>query len=265
MISCGKDEMPNYDLLNSRDILVYIEANDLDATESESGLFYIISKQGDGFQANENSAVTISYKGYYLNGKEFNTSDEGGVTINLQDVMPGLSEGISFFKEGGEGTLIIPSKLAYGYEDYKGVPAGSVVIFDIKLIHTDESIDIKNDEDIAKYILDNNLEVTKSETGLQYVITKQGEGKKADENSTVTIYYKGYYLNGDSFDESTENGATFNLANLIPGFKEGVTYFNEGGEGTLIIPARLGYGYPIYNDIPANSVLLFDIKLLNVK
>lgn len=52
----------------------------------------------------------------------------------MQGVIKGWTEGITYFKEGGEGILLIPSKLGYGSKDRSGIPGGSVLIFDIKLI-----------------------------------------------------------------------------------------------------------------------------------
>ena len=65
------------------------------------------------------------------------------------------------------------------------------------------------------------------------------------------------------FDQSGSEGASFNLQNVIAGWTEGITYFQEGGDGTLIIPAHLGYGSFEFAGIPAGSVLVFDINLIS--
>ncbi|MCX6297073.1 MAG: FKBP-type peptidyl-prolyl cis-trans isomerase, partial [Bacteroidetes bacterium] len=59
-------------------------------------------------------------------------------------------------------------------------------------------------------------------------------------------------------------GITFGLNEVIKGWTEGIPYFKKGGKGKLIIPADLGYGSDDYNGIPGNSVLIFDIKLIDV-
>lgn len=122
----------------------------------------------------------------------------------------------------------------------------------------------KNETDIINYIENQNLEATRSNSGLYYIIEDEGDGGDIDQNTTVTVKYKGYYLNGSVFDESTEAGVTFNLQHVISGWTEGITYFKEGGKGVLIIPSHLGYGSSDYNGIPAGSVLIFDIEILNV-
>ncbi len=130
----------------------------------------------------------------------------------------------------------------------------------------DDTIDYTkaNDEEIIKYIDDHNLDAQKSNTGLYYVIEELGEGAQPNANSTVTVKYKGYFTNGEVFDQSDSNGITFNLQQVIAGWTEGITYFKEGGKGILLIPSRLGYGDNDRGSIPGGSVLIFDIELLDV-
>lgn len=131
--------------------------------------------------------------------------------------------------------------------------------------NVDDSSNVNQTEaDIKKYIEENNLDAQRSESGLYYVIEEQGAGEKPTSSSTVTVNYKGYFLNGSIFDQSGTDGITFGLNQVIAGWTEGITYFNEGGEGMLLIPSDLGYGSQTYNGIPGGSVLIFDIKLLNV-
>ncbi|RXP46617.1 peptidylprolyl isomerase [Lutibacter sp. HS1-25] len=152
----------------------------------------------------------------------------------------------------------MPPSLGFGFYDRNNVPAGSVLIFDIKIL----KISTPEDEILA-YLAENELEAQKSETGLYYIINKQGEGAVPTANSNVTVAYKGYFTNGTVFDQS-DNGISFNLSQVIKGWQEGITYFNEGGEGILLIPPYLGYGYTDRLGIPAGSVLIFEIKLVKI-
>jgi FKBP-type peptidyl-prolyl cis-trans isomerase FkpA len=129
-----------------------------------------------------------------------------------------------------------------------------------------ESVDYvtKNDVEIQKYISDNNLNAEKSNSGLYYVIDNLGSGAQPITTNNVTVAYKGYYSNGSVFDQSDAEGISFNLQQVISGWTEGITYFKEGGNGMLLIPAHLGYGNNNYNGIPGGSVLIFDVKLISV-
>jgi len=265
-IACNKEDNKNYDSQNEADIKKYLVENNIDAEQTESGLYYVIDKKGDGHELNNRSKVIVSYKLDLLNGKHIGETDEYGHAFDLVGgIIPGFSEGVQLFNEGGEGTLIIPSRLAYGNHSVGNIPAGSVLVFDIKILSTEESIDSINNDQIKKYLKENDLKADSSETGLYYIIDKEGTGKKPDENSNVQVKYKGYYLNGDVFDETKGGeGATFPLRNLIPGFKEGMLNFKEGGSGTLFIPSKLGYGFFGRQPIPPGAVIIFDVELVKV-
>lgn len=122
----------------------------------------------------------------------------------------------------------------------------------------------QNEEDIKAYIEENKLEAERTETGLYYVVNNLGDGSRPTATSDVTVVYKGYFLNGKTFDESASEGISFNLQQVIKGWTEGIPYFQEGGNGMLLIPAHLGYGSFNRNGIPGGSVLIFDIELLSV-
>ena len=119
---------------NEADIVAYIAANELTATRTDSGLYYVIDEPGTGEQPNSNSTITVAYKGYFLDGYVFDESNAEGIILPLTNVIAGWKEGIPFFKEGGSGMLLIPAHLAYGNQDYYEIPGGTVLIFDINLI-----------------------------------------------------------------------------------------------------------------------------------
>jgi FKBP-type peptidyl-prolyl cis-trans isomerase FkpA len=121
-----------------------------------------------------------------------------------------------------------------------------------------------DDNIIKKYISDNGLSATATGSGLYYVITSQGKGAQPNSNSDVIVNYKGYLTNGAVFDQSKTGGLAISLTEVIKGWQEGIPYFKKGGKGKLLIPSALGYGSTAKSSIPANSVLIFDIELLDV-
>ena len=122
----------------------------------------------------------------------------------------------------------------------------------------------KDDKIIQDYIESHSLTATKTGSGLYVVIDEPGGGATCHGQSDVTVAYKGYFTTDAVFDQSSAQGATFNLANVIEGWTEGIPYFREGGSGKLLIPSALGYGPTQKGSIPANSVLIFDVHLLDV-
>ena len=120
----------------------------------------------------------------------------------------------------------------------------------------------ENDQEIQKYITNNNLTAQKSSSGLYYVIDTPGTGSQPTSTDNVTVAYKGYFTNGSVFDENPTFST--NLRNVIKGWTEGITYFKEGGSGILLIPSSLGYGNNGRSSIPGGAVLVFDIELISV-
>tara|TARA_B110000027_G_C15960681_1_gene229769 strand:+ start:202 stop:588 length:387 start_codon:yes stop_codon:yes gene_type:complete len=121
-----------------------------------------------------------------------------------------------------------------------------------------------DEEIILQYINDNNLNAEPTGSGLYYVLNSNGNGDFPNINSIVTVAYKGTLIDGTIFDQSDATGATFPLSNVIQGWQEGIPLFSEGGSGILLIPSALGYGNQAIGSIPANSVLIFEVTLLNV-
>ncbi|MDP5199632.1 FKBP-type peptidyl-prolyl cis-trans isomerase [Flavobacterium sp. DG2-3] len=125
----------DYTEQNEKEIADYLAKNNLTAKRTSTGLYYIVNEEGTGKQPSILSTVTVKYKGYFTSGKTFDQSKDAGATFPLNKVIKGWQEGIPFFKEGGKGVLLIPSHLGYGsYDDPRGIPAGSVLLFDIELI-----------------------------------------------------------------------------------------------------------------------------------
>ena len=123
---------------------------------------------------------------------------------------------------------------------------------------------VQNEKEIVDYIAKNKLTATKTDSGLYYVVNEAGTGAQPTASSNVTVAYKGYFTNGNVFDQSNASGISFGLQQVIKGWTEGIPYFKEGGSGILLVPAHLGYGNDDRGPIPGGSVLIFEVKLITV-
>lgn len=124
----------------------------------------------------------------------------------------------------------------------------------------------KDEKIINEYLQKQNLTSQKTSSGLHYIIDVPGNLPKPTASSTVTVHYKGYLTSGKVFDNTEgEDPLTFSLTHVIEGWREGLQFFGVGGKGMLLIPSYLGYGNTVMPGIPANSVLIFDIHLINVE
>ena len=130
-ISCSSNDN-DFGEENDAEIQEYIKTHNLNATKTASGLYYVITDPGNGITPNASSSVTVNYKGYFTNGTLFEQNKN--VTFNLQQVIPGWTEGLTYFSEGAQGWLLIPSHLGYGNSGTGNIPGGSVIIFSIHLL-----------------------------------------------------------------------------------------------------------------------------------
>ncbi len=121
-----------------------------------------------------------------------------------------------------------------------------------------------------QYLAENGKKegVKTTASGLQYQVIKEGTGPKATLQDIVVTHYTGTLMNGKVFDSSIDRGkpASFPLKNVIKGWQEGIQLMSVGARYRLFVPAEMGYGgenSPA--SIPPNSVLIFDVELLEIQ
>lgn len=121
-----------------------------------------------------------------------------------------------------------------------------------------------------------NTTTASSSTQVQAQDVTVGTGTEATPGSVVSVLYVGKLPDGTVFDSSAAHGNTplsFTLGSqgLIPGFQIGVNGMKVGGERLMAVPPSLGYGSTDVKDstgkviIPANSTIVFDVKLVSVQ
>ena len=105
-------------------------------------------------------------------------------------------------------------------------------------------------------------------SGLQYIVSKAGTGKKPGINDSVTTHYRGTLIDGTEFDSSYKRGqpVTFPVSGVIPGWTEALQLMEEGAKWQLFIPSHLAYGERGTGGvIGPNATLIFEIELLSVQ
>ncbi len=138
------------------------------------------------------------------------------------------------------------------------------------------------DEALTEYVLNHYSRAEKKESGLFFLLTKEGNGKKAEYGKRIYVYYAVTDTLGKLYDTNIKQIAQnhsvealnrvykpfdFLLGDdsLIAGWSEGVSYMKEGDRATLIIPSYLAYGELGFGIIPADTPLIFDISVVKVE
>ena len=112
--------------------------------------------------------------------------------------------------------------------------------------------------------------LTTTESGLQYVITEEGNGEKPQPGDVVQVHYTGTLADGTKFDSSLDRGEpiAFSLGTgqVIPGWDEGIALMKVGDKCKLVIPPELAYGEQGAGGvIPPNATLIFDVELVGIQ
>ncbi|HEX2534946.1 MAG TPA: FKBP-type peptidyl-prolyl cis-trans isomerase [Chitinophagaceae bacterium] len=109
-----------------------------------------------------------------------------------------------------------------------------------------------------------NTTAIKHCSGMYYEVITPGTGNAPTACSAVQVNYKLMLTNG-TLVEQTSEPAAFYMDRVIAGFTNGLLNIKEGGKVRLYIPPFLGYGSAPQNSIPANSILIFETELLQVR
>ncbi len=257
------------------------------STKLKSSLEHSIIKDLPGTKAVEGSMVTMHIK-TVVNGTalfdsySMNNNEPVPAQIAKPQYNGDVMEGLAMLSPGDSAIFRTPADSIFrGGQMPPNVKSGDTVYFYVKMVTAKSKAEYEKDqlEKSAKqigiddkllqdYIAKNNLKTQKTASGIYYVIDRAGNGKHATAADKVKVHYKGYKLNGETFDSSYDRGEPieFPLSGVIKGWTEGIPLFEEGGKGTLLIPSHLAYGQngPPGSKIGPNEVLLFDVELLKI-
>ena len=110
-------------------------------------------------------------------------------------------------------------------------------------------------------------DVKTTDSGLQYIVLKEGTGESINPTSKVKLHYHGTTIDGQVFDSSVDRNEPYETtANVfIPGFNEGLAMMKEGAKYRFFIPQELAYGIQQRGElIKPFSTLIFEVELLEI-
>ena len=109
-------------------------------------------------------------------------------------------------------------------------------------------------------------DVNETKSGLQYIIIEEGKGDKPDSNANINVHQRCQLVNGTLIDDTYKKNepSEVKMEELIEGYQEGIQLMNKGARYKFFIPAELCWGKQgSGSKIPPNSVLIFDVKLID--
>lgn len=132
----------------------------------------------------------------------------------------------------------------------------------------------EDDRKLQAYFSEKGISAKKAESGLYYIIDKEGTGKAISKGDMVTVNYTGTNLRGNKFDSNVDpafqhvSPFTFRagVGDVIPGWDEGVMLLKEGSKARFFIPSPLAYGkQQMGPEIGPNEVLVFEVEVTKVE
>ncbi len=261
-----------------------------ETADSISKAYGVLSGSQIAFEMTQADSLPANTKEQFLKGfqtvmgaeENQNTMIGMRVALNMLNEMDYLKgEGITLdrsivireFKKALENDSVDYMTLQNLNGDLQAMITKAMQMKQQKLAATgDQNPEIVKNGMIGKEYIDNlrqaDPEVKTTSTGLSYKILEPGSGNKPAANANVAVNYTGRHLNGSVFDSNSGNAPVeFNLAEVVPGFREGIMLLGKGGKATLYIPGNLGYGDNGRPDggIAPNEMLVFDIELVDVE
>lgn len=253
-----------------------------DVVNTESGLSYVENKVGEGREVKNGDLVSMHFiiwqvgdsvnlhgdwqndttKNIYKVGSSYEGDQQMKYVVGSNQFVKGSDEGFIGMKAGGKRTMLIPAGLAYGDQGFGPIPPNTAIKILVEVFEVKDPI-------VAKmWDVDSTL-FKETESGLKYAIIEEGNGPLIEKGKLVSVHYSGFLLDGTKFDSSVERDEPLMLmagmGQVIPGWDEGLQLLKPGSKARFIIPPQLGYGERDLGIIPANSTLIFDVEIVEVK
>lgn len=118
-------------------LIEYAADHNITATRTTSGIFIQTHKEGAGEKIKWGDKISVDYKGYTLDGKEFDSSYGRGepITFRVGNMNPGWNEALPYLARGSKATFLIPSHMGYGSKGFPGyIDPDTNIAFDVEVL-----------------------------------------------------------------------------------------------------------------------------------
>lgn len=263
--SCKKD-YESIETIDDAKIQAYIKQNNLTVTKDPSGFYYQVITQGTGTPLLNKDSVFFNLNVGSLTGAKYYATPSFATEGTYLGYITPSSYRIALtgLNRGGKVRVILPSYLAYGKNGSGTIPSNEIISTEITVYPEEKQWQV-DDRFIREFLTSKSItNAVKSPSRVYYQVLNLGTGTSVDISSTLTVKYTGRKLDGTVFDQTTGD-ATLNspLTSLIRGWRV-LLGMQKGAKVRIFVPSDLAYGTTGQGSIAPNSVLDFDIELVDV-
>ncbi|MGO4291499.1 FKBP-type peptidyl-prolyl cis-trans isomerase [Chitinophaga sp. RAB17] len=251
--------------------------------KTPSGIEYIVHKSGSGAQLKLGDTALLNVTQRINDSLLGESRKMVGAAVPVVLQKPAnkfdLMEGIALLHAGDSATFIIPWDSLPAQERPPFGKKGDKlkITFAVEGIYSAAAQREKDEKLISEYLDKNKIKATKNAAGVYVAVNQEGTGATPNPGDTVYVHYTGKLTTGKVFDSSQDStmrpgmplepikfpiGRGF----VIRGWDAGLSGLKKGSKATLVIPSGLAYGLqgspPV---IPGNSILVFDVQLVDIK
>ena len=291
LTSCLKDDNEkkrNNALAEFETYITQLKDSGVDIKETDNGVFYELKKSpmgeppesGDMIEAEITSRV-IGKNIYFTTSLD--TAEKYDIVDEDYAYRPyrfffrygftfGFHDALSEMGDSAELNIYVPTDLGYDFVDYSpAIPAFSNLSYNVKVLNVIPEPDDFERNNMQEYLLANDIafdDTTEYGIYFEWIETSDGDTVKIGDN--VVTKYKGYFLDGQVFDEKTGNN-TFDFAvgtqSIIYGYNAGVLEMTEGSKAKFIVPYQYGYGADGRSNpyFPPYTTIIFEVELVDIK
>ncbi len=236
-----------------------------DTQTTASGLQYqVLAKGDDSVHPKLGDKVKVHYTGTLQDGTKFDSSRDRGVPAEfvLGGVIPGWNEGLQLMSPGARFLFTIPPELAYGAEGVPRarIPGNATLVFDVELI------EVTPGKGFPEFVPGNPEKQIKLENGLIYEVFEEGEGRNPKGDEPLELDYALWTTEGKLLDTSATKGPVKGPAETmtVPFLKEAPLLMKPGARWRFEVPPELGFGERAQPNLPANSITIWELKLVRI-
>lgn len=265
------------------------------------GIFYKVFKQGGNTVVPYGAYIEYSMEQFYNDSLLADIKDRRLIlAVDSTQVPPVYASSILGLSVGDSLVFkVATDSNRYMYQSFPWVKTGSFFVTTMKVENLlpskeaalavaakyqkeqDQKDSLRNEAFLAleskrieEYLVMNNINYSKTASGVYYTITKKGTGPNASNNNTILVNYTGKTMKGVIFDSNTMPGYYGNKPIEVPvgkgvvikGWDDAFLHFNKGSKGMLFIPSPLAYGVRGSGpNIGANEILFFDVEVVDIR